>query len=207
MSAVDDMITALTATIDHANPSPPPDRLAGTASRGEQVPVSAMIDAIRAANNRALGAFGSLSAAAAAANLALSLTAQAQADWTTSSAAAFAAWDRAVRALETLILAANHSAPVDPTIHLDSGKVPAAKQRTGAAVALARTLTVSAEARDSAMRAMAAYLVFYAGMPPGPDRDASGALASAQSGRQAAQVELAAVMQRAQNYLNYLGVA
>ena len=197
MSTVDDLIAQLTAAIDHPNPSPPPDWLAGTASPGDQVPVPVLIEQLRDAETRSIGADSAKTAAAAAAtNAAAEYTAR-HAEWVARQPGAFDAWDRAVRSLENIV---NGSA--GPPI--DVGNLEGAQRRTSSVI-------VSAKARKSppyeAITALQAnergYFQSLQGEPQ-PNAEATRRVQLAASEAATASDALRAVTTRASQYITYL---
>lgn len=203
--SVASLIAALTLAIDHPNPSPPPITTTGTASRGDQVPVPQLISDLQRADAANSAAAGSYAAASSAASAAASSYTASHAAWVTSQTTAFTAWDRGLRALETLILVAQPSAPVNPAIHISTGDIPAAKQRSDAARTLAKSLNVSADAIRGESSDRETYFNALNGEPQ-PDGQVANALQIAASQASGAASSLTATMARAQTYLDYLAV-
>lgn len=199
---VDDMIAALTLTIDHSDGS---TWVLGTASRGDQVPVPQLIADLQGANQDNTAAAGRLTAAQAAALSASSQYTTDHATWVSNQTTAFAAWDRGLRALETLILVASPGAPVDPTIHITTVDIPGAKQRSDSSRVLARSLNVSAEAVRGEHSDRETYFNSLQGEPQ-PDGQAARNSEIAASRADATADGLSRTMARAQKYLDYLAV-
>jgi hypothetical protein len=200
-----DLIAALTLTIAHPNPSPPPDTLAGTASPGDQVPVPRLIAELQNADAFNSAAAARLAGAKTAASSSSMQYTASHAAWVTNQATAFTAWDRGLRALETLILAANPSAPVNPAVHIMTGDIPGAVQRSDSSRVLAKSLNVSPEAIRGERSDQDVYFNALRGEPQ-PDGQMANAVQIAQSQASVAAEALDQVMARAQKYLDYLAV-
>ncbi len=200
MSApVDAMIAALTLAIPHPNPAPPPDQLPGTASPGDQVPIPAMIESLRKADTNATAANGRSASALAAATQAAAAYAASHAGWVAGQPTAFAAWDRAVRALETLL-----TGSAGPP--LDSGDLAAAKARTNAAITLAKSRNPPPTEAIRALQADERLYFESLRNEPKPDARATRNAQSAADEASRASTALDAEMSRAGSYLAFLSI-
>jgi hypothetical protein len=210
---VSDLITQLTAAVDQPNPSPPPTEIDGSAGEADEVAAEQLLAELVQANTRYQGALGLAASwqakqdAAAAAFDAKTVANE------VARVAVFAEWDRSVRALETMLIAAD---PVPPTLDdlfepetpMSIGDITGSDFRWGEAMSVARDLLdagrIEKEMLVGAQASRDRYFDAQNNYAPTMPAHTAHMLRGAASRAAGAEAGLQRVADRAQEYLDYL---